>query len=295
MTHDELAESLAAHLRGAREAVVWTDMQMGPAGSPRPDVYAINRSYARFNAEAFEVKASAADLLRDLTAGKWRAYQALATGVTFAMAADLAKSHGTRVPASCGLIVREPSGSWRYRRRPVQTSVGNLPRDVWLKLLIDGVDRETRRRQLRPNQVNEWRCADALGRKWGERAATIIEAMKRDPAAFEIQAAEHLQQIQHREHMHQEALANMRRRHDAEMQQREQRAGELVRSIAAAMGCEYDEVIDRLHRVKNTVVESPHHRSQAQFVQQVAGECRDVARALDDLCAVMSWKPDERH
>lgn len=34
MTHNELAEDLAQHLRGGTGRMVWTDTQLGPSGSP---------------------------------------------------------------------------------------------------------------------------------------------------------------------------------------------------------------------------------------------------------------------
>lgn len=40
--HDELAQSLAAHLRGDAR-MIWCDLQLGPSGSPRPDVYTIDK------------------------------------------------------------------------------------------------------------------------------------------------------------------------------------------------------------------------------------------------------------
>lgn len=45
LTHDELAADLAAKLRTDRR-MVWTDIQLGPSGSPRPDVYAIFKSFS---------------------------------------------------------------------------------------------------------------------------------------------------------------------------------------------------------------------------------------------------------
>ncbi len=38
-THDALREDLAQYVREKTQRMVWTNMQMGPAGSPRPDAY----------------------------------------------------------------------------------------------------------------------------------------------------------------------------------------------------------------------------------------------------------------
>ena len=58
MTHDELQEDLATHLRGNTDRMVWTNTQLGPAASPttsasrperrrRREVIAVNLSSAR--------------------------------------------------------------------------------------------------------------------------------------------------------------------------------------------------------------------------------------------------------
>lgn len=139
MTHDELAADLAAHLRTAKR-MVWCDIQLGPAGSPRPDVYAIYKSFAAPNPMAYEVKVSRSDFLADTTSGKWRTYLPFACGVFFAVDHAL-KASREEVPAHCGLMVRGESGAWRAAKRPVLAPVV-VPQDALLKLLMDGVKRE---------------------------------------------------------------------------------------------------------------------------------------------------------
>ena len=87
--HDELARDLAQHLREKSDRLVWTDMQLGPAGSPRPDVYSLPCSFTRFMPIAYECKISVADFRRDVTAGKWTSYMQFAAGVIFAAPAGL--------------------------------------------------------------------------------------------------------------------------------------------------------------------------------------------------------------
>lgn len=65
MKHDDLQEDLATHLRGNTDRMVWTNTQLGPVGSPRPDVFTVDKSFARFAADAYEVKVSVSDLRHD--------------------------------------------------------------------------------------------------------------------------------------------------------------------------------------------------------------------------------------
>lgn len=75
LSHDELALDLAAHLSSySTPMVVWTDMQLGPSGSARPDVYTIEKTYTALRARAFEIKISRSDFLSDVTSGKYLKY-----------------------------------------------------------------------------------------------------------------------------------------------------------------------------------------------------------------------------
>lgn len=135
--HDALVEDLAGHLVGPRR-MVWRDMQLGPHGSPRPDVYSIEKSFCRPSPTAYEVKVSQSDFRADVTAAKWHSYLDYAYSVVFAVPAGLVKPED--IPAQCGLLVRGPVG-WRLARRstPVPRVIDQA---ALLKLLIDGVERE---------------------------------------------------------------------------------------------------------------------------------------------------------
>ncbi|WP_186085969.1 hypothetical protein [Burkholderia gladioli] len=172
-THNALAEDLAAHLRGASDRLVWTDMQLGPAGSPRPDVYSVPCSFARFQPVAYECKISVADFRRDVTAGKWTSYLRFAAGVIFAAPAGLLKKDD--IPAGCGLIVRGPDG-WRTLKGPTLKNMENLPRDAWVKLIIDGLPREIERQkcQGRTEIVSEWKLTHMLRAKLGDLVADAV-------------------------------------------------------------------------------------------------------------------------
>ncbi|MBU9153142.1 hypothetical protein [Burkholderia gladioli] len=172
-THNALAEDLATHLRGASDRLVWTDMQLGPAGSPRPDVYSVPCSFARFQPVAYECKISVADFRRDVTAGKWTSYLRFAAGVIFAAPAGLLKKDD--IPAGCGLIVRGPDG-WRTLKGPTLKNMENLPRDAWVKLIIDGLPREIERQkcQGRAEIVSEWKLTHLLRAKLGDLVADAV-------------------------------------------------------------------------------------------------------------------------
>lgn len=133
LTHDQLQESLAAHLRGSTERLVWTNTQLGPVGSPRPDVFTVNTSFSKPRTDAYEVKFSRADLLRDVTSGKWQSYRKFANCVWFAFEHGLVQTD--LIPRECGIITHR-DGAWRSARKPVAQVLDTLPREAWLKLVM---------------------------------------------------------------------------------------------------------------------------------------------------------------
>lgn len=133
-THDGLQEDLADHLRGNTSRMVWTNTQLGPAGSPRPDVFTIDKSYSRFCSDCYEIKVSMSDLRSDITSGKWQKYLQFGSRVWFAFERGLAPLD--LIPKECGVILRGPGG-WRASRKPVAQALRTLPHDTWMKLLIE--------------------------------------------------------------------------------------------------------------------------------------------------------------
>ena len=168
MSHDDLVADLAAHIRANTGCLTWEDMQLGPAGSIRPDVFTIQKSYVHPNPRAFEVKVSRSDFLSDVTSGKWQSYLTVACGVYFAVPEGLVKR--SEVPARAGLYVRGEKG-WRGVKRATLEPV-KLPTDTLLKLLIDGVDRLSRPPHVRLQ--NEWTVAARLRKDLGEKVAQIL-------------------------------------------------------------------------------------------------------------------------
>lgn len=164
--HDDLARDLAEHLR-SDQRMVWTDMQLGPSGSPRPDVYTLERSYSRPMPTAYECKVSRSDLRSDTTSGKWQKYLAYAGAVIFAVPDGLCTP--ADIPSGCGLMVRKGQ-VWRHIRKATRQPV-TLPMDACMKLLIDGVNRSVQRELAQPRRVEPWAEHKAVRRKFGQAVA----------------------------------------------------------------------------------------------------------------------------
>lgn len=179
--HNQLANDLAEHLNKSGDRMVWTDMQLGPAGSPRPDVYIIGKTYSRFCPIAYECKVSVADFRHDITSGKWQSYLKFASGVVFAVPAGLITKED--IPKGCGLIVRHENG-WRNAKGPTLVSGVELPRNAWMKLLIDGTHRSER--QHMDSQMREYLIHRKIEQKYGEELAIALS--RRDSAVNHLES-----------------------------------------------------------------------------------------------------------
>ena len=177
--HDELLADLAGHLNAA-DRMIWTDMQLGPSGSPRPDIYVLQKSYSKPQPTAYEIKVSRSDLRSDTTSGKWQAYLKYAGAVVFAVPDGLCSPD--EIPAGCGLIVRKAQ-VWRNVRKPVRQAIAALPMDVSMKLLIDGVARCFESRLPTPRRLELWVEHAAVRKKFGAEVANcardIVAAQQR--------------------------------------------------------------------------------------------------------------------
>lgn len=178
--HDDLARDLAQHLRSDKR-LVWTDMQLGPSGSPRPDVYTLECSYSKPLPTAYECKISRADLRSDTTSGKWQKYLQYAGAVIFAVPDGLCTP--AEIPTGCGLIVRKAQ-TWRHVRKATRAHV-SLPMEACMKLLIDGVARTVGAHVPQPRRLELWSEHKAVRKKFGEAVALAA----RDIAAAQETAA----------------------------------------------------------------------------------------------------------
>lgn len=175
MKHDELMMRLADYLGSISSRMMWTDMQLGPSGSPRPDVYAMDKSFMHPKPVAYEVKVSVSDFRSDITKGKWQSYLEFAGAVIFVVPKGLITK--SDVPNGCGLMTyNEETDTFASVKKPTLHPV-TLPQRVMLKLLIDGVDRVhqvNRRRMLDEYQI-EQRVRKSLG---DEVAAAVFDIRK---------------------------------------------------------------------------------------------------------------------
>lgn len=164
--HDELARDLADSLT-LPERMIWVDMQLGPSGSPRPDVFTMRKSYTRPLPISYEIKVSVSDFRSDVTSGKWQKYLAFSSAVIFAVPRGLITKDD--LPAGCGLMTRSENG-WTTARKPTHNPV-QLPQHVMLKLLIDGIERA---RRPRPDEWNQYLSQKQLKARFGKDVMTAV-------------------------------------------------------------------------------------------------------------------------
>lgn len=174
MKHDELQHSLAVHLLAGTDRMVWENTQLGPAGSPRPDVFTVNTSFSRFRTDAYECKVSLSDLRGDVTSGKWQSYRRFAHAVWFAFPRGMAPLD--LVPRECGVILLGDSGNWRAARKPVAQVHDHLPTDMWLKLVMEMHSRAVVRasRDPVPRAHNAWSMERLARKKAGDELGQML-------------------------------------------------------------------------------------------------------------------------
>lgn len=183
--HDELLRDLAEHLHSP-ERMLWMDMQLGPSGSPRPDVYTMNRSYAKPRPITYEIKVSVSDFRSDITKGKWQSYLEFSSGVYFCVPAGLISK--ADLPNGCGLMVRGDEG-WRAFKAPTLQAV-SLSSNVYMKLLIDGCRRQNILN--REEKINTYLKNQEIRKNLGDAVADAItnREMMLDKARVELQSAQ---------------------------------------------------------------------------------------------------------
>lgn len=189
--HNALAADLANHLRANPATLAWVDMQLGPSGSVRPDVYVIPRSYSNFRPLAYEAKVSMSDFRKDVTSGKWQNYLDFACGVIFAAPAGMLTKDD--VPQECGLIVRHDE-VWRTVKKPTLRVLPTLDVFAWVKLLIDGVEREADRRRpplRKAGELHPWQAEQQLRKKHGEKLAQLVSMAIRSEDALHAMIERH--------------------------------------------------------------------------------------------------------
>lgn len=227
--HDELAHDLANHLRVNPEHMVWEDMQMGPSGSIRPDVYLLKKAYSTFAPITYEVKVSVSDFRSDITSGKWQGYLKFSSGVIFAVPAGLINK--ADVPSGCGLIVRHEE-VWRTVKRPTLQKIETLPHSSWMKMLIDGVERVQFERARLRQRSNSWTIEQQLRKKFGDQLAALITNAIRDTESLERHREQIAQKRREIDEGHNHYVQSIR----AEIENERKLVDDATKQLAEALG-----------------------------------------------------------
>ena len=236
--HDDLAHDLASHLRGMTDRRVWVDMQLGPAGSTRPDVYTMPCSFSRFTPIAYECKVSVSDFRADVTKGKYTDYLAYASGVIFACPVGLLRRDD--IPKGAGLMTRGEDG-WHVLKAPTLSKCPELPRSFWLKLVMDGERRDHERQAYMDEHckrsLNEYRVQQKLRQQHGE----VIAAAANDHLSHTTRRLDALKHAVTTRAASLEAdLERIDERRAAARQAEDRECSEMLRDLARVVGMEPD-------------------------------------------------------
>ncbi len=294
-THDQLAHDLAAHLRGMTDRRVWVDMQLGPAASARPDVYTIPCSFSRFTPLAYEVKVSMADFRRDITKGKYTDYLAYASGVIFACPAGLLKRDD--IPAGAGLMTRGDEG-WRVVKAPTLTKCPDLPRALWLKLVMDGERRDHERHAYMAlhcrRDLVEHLAVEKVRRQFGEVVAAAVQDHR---SATTGRLAGLRAAIDHQAMLLEAELARVQQRRSEELADQGRQCSDLLRDLAAAVGMEADPRpahIEKMVRRLEAMIALSQRDTAVKELLGIVGQFRwGVDRAREIEAAVKARQQQE--
>lgn len=275
--HDRLAASLASYLRGLTGRMVWTELPLGAVHSARPDVITIDRSYT-LRVLVYEVKASPADLRADVTSGKWHSYLTVATGVYFAMPAGMVPL--SDIPKQAGVIVWRDDKGWVASRRPALQPQPELSQNVWMKLVMDGIDREVDRQVRLPGarRLNEWREAERLRKQHGDRVAQALADITRFEGRIALLATE----AGRREQDARERLDRLRHEQEQHRQYEQQRVQAQLAPLYELVGlpptAHLDALCDKLRSLRARLT--------------TAGEVAHLTRQLDAVRAALDAAAD---
>ena len=227
--HNELAHDLANHLRVNSDHIVWEDMQMGPSGSIRPDVYMLKKSYSTFAPVTYECKISVSDFRSDVTSGKWQGYLQYSSAVIFAVPAGLIKKED--VPAACGLIVRHDE-VWRTAKRPVLQKIDTLPHAAWMKMMIDGIERATAERIRQRPTASSWSMQEKLRNRFGQELGRLIQEAMQSTESLERHRLEIERKRKEITDGHDQYIQRLRR----DIQQENKIVDDAVQELGKALG-----------------------------------------------------------
>ena len=277
--HDNLAYDLALFKRSDKR-MVWCDMQLGPSGSPRPDVYTIEKSYSKPDPTAYEIKVTRSDFLADVTAGKYQSYFRYAGRVIFAVPDGLISKE--EVPTGCGLIVRK-AATWRMARRATANQV-EIPSSAMMKLLIDGVNRTVLERRAEPRSADAWRLAKSGRLALGQDVAEAIRSVDNMRGRLRAVAAElEAEEIKLRD-MRQAASSikrEARERGEKQAEEMQQKAKDAICEIGEAVGIKGATLADIRWRARD-LAEKISKDAEVSALRKQIGLIRGALKAADE-------------
>lgn len=243
--HDDLAEDLAAHLRSDSSRMVWTDMQMGPSGSSRPDVYVMDKRYSVFAPKSYEIKVSVSDFRSDVTSGKWQSYLDYSAAVIFAVPAGLITKND--IPDGCGLIVRHEN-VWRMAKKPTLQKIDTLPHKAWMKLLIDGAAREANRK-YRKEYFSHYQAQSKIKSEYGRELAALLSDVESAKELLNQRIQGYEAAMQRARESHEHNLQIQRERLNSDIRRVDDGMSELKEFLGLDAECRLPQVSIRIHEV----------------------------------------------
>ncbi|QKY35729.1 hypothetical protein HR074_17420 [Escherichia coli] len=112
--------------------------------------------------------------------------------------------------------------------------IDNLPRDAWMKLLMDGMTRQAERTQIKNRVINTYLSEQKLMKRHGSEIADLVCRAHRSKERLEQQVRDN-----------DERLKNLRQESEEEMQRRrkrreesEERLTDAQQGLAKALGLE---------------------------------------------------------
>ena len=252
-THRDLVASLAEHFRGG-DRVVWTERGIGAAwmaqysgqGLPKPDVFTIQKTFARRAIAAYEVKATKADFQSDIRSGKWSKYLPYCNRFYFATPRGLVTK--AEIPPEAGWLTIGDNGWATVKAAPYAPDTGALQEDEWLSLIFYLDAHKRRVRDL------EDRAAAAANTEQHGFARAVGERL-----AQALQGAKIATQASKRE---------------------EERYRELTEAACRCLGIPIEELEKHLYSVEPVVVAALAGLSdnKRQFLRDVGHGLLDIAR-----------------
>lgn len=217
------------------------------------------------------------DFRADVTAGKYTKYFKYAGGVVFAVPEGLLKK--SDIPDGCGLMVRKESG-WHTLKGPTMRHIDNLPRDAWIKLLMDGITREVERTQIKSRSYGSWFVERNLSKKHGEDVSRLVAqaCMAKDRLESEIKFAEERAKT-----VRQESIDEQKRREDNRRRE-EERLTDAQRDLAVLLGVDPDSPRYLLARALESAVTRLTENEEISRMRRIFGSMqRELNRGLEPL------------